>query len=179
VRGQDSTGVDRELYRFTLGSGIGSGYPLQDGDVGFGGSIGFAFQKHNDVYALDARVLGELQIFDYSKVNNSISSVELNYGRGFKKNSFFSCVSAGIGWVTSVQKGKLLSRQGDWFSSVSSYEKITHHTIGFPISVKAFWVPLKFYGLGIELFININSIKTFYGINLCHQFGKLKAKKDK
>lgn len=171
---QDTT-MDKKLYyRLTLGAGLGSGYPLQEDDFGIGGTVEFALQKQRNVYSLGIRGIQEFQIFDYSNVSNSVSSLDLCYGKSFGKRSFFASVSAGIGLVTFVQQGKLISTSGGWFSSYSNYEKNTAHTIGVPISVKLFWVPLSFTGVGLELFANINSKNTFYGINFSRQFGKLR-----
>ena len=177
IKAQDTSKIAIPLYyRLTLGGGLGKGYPLAENDFGIGGIIEFAVQKKTSIYSFGIRGLGELAIFDQSNVNNSISSAEITYGKVFQARSFFAALSAGAGYISALQKGELLSREGGWFSSVSTYQKISYHTIGFPIAAKIFWLPARVYGIGIELYVNINSRNTFYGINFCHQFGKLKAR---
>ena len=188
VNAQDTLQIDKKLYyRVTIGAGIGYGYPLQEKhDFGIGANIEFALQKQMAVYGLGARGLQEFQIFAYANVTNSVSSIDMTYGRIFKKGAFFTSVSGGIGLVIGVQQGKLLSSGGGGFHSYSYYEKLVYHTIGFPLSAKIFWMPRKNNGLiknlsgglGIELFVNINSQKTFYGINLCTQL-RFKSPKNK
>lgn len=174
IKAQDTLTEDKKLYyRLTLGAGIGAGYPQQDG-FGTGGTLEFALQKQKNAYSIGVRGIEEFEIFAYSNVPNSINSIDITYGKVFKNKSFYTSISAGAGLVTGVQKGKFISGSGGWFNSNSNYEKITHHTIGFPISAKIFWVPLSFTGVGLELYANINSKNTFYGINLCRQFGKLR-----
>ncbi len=174
IKAQDTLQSNKKLYyRFTIGIGIGSGYPLQEDEYGIGANMEFAFQKNNAVYGLGARGLQEFDIFASSNIIPSISSIDITYGKSFNKKSFFVSVSVGAGWVTDVQPGKLLS-YGSGFFGPDYYEKITNHTIGLPISAKIFWVPFRFYGIGLELYANINSKNTFYGINICHQFGKLR-----
>ena len=181
VKSQDTLKTDKKLYyRLTMGVGIGSGYPLQEDDYGIGGNIEFALQKQKAVYSLGISGVQEFQILGVSHPAKSIGSIDLTYGKALKRKSLYASLSAGAGWVTSVQRGKFLSSDGGWFGT-DYYEKITHQTIGFPISVKIFWVPLSFTGVGLELYANINSLHTFYGINICRQFGKLRPaiKKDK
>ncbi|HSN62153.1 MAG TPA: hypothetical protein VLR49_14535 [Ferruginibacter sp.] len=178
IKAQDSSKIAIPLYyRFTLGGGLGRGYPLQADDFGVGGLLEFALQKKTNIYSLGIRGLGELELFEQSNVNNSVSSAEIAYGKVFETRSFFATISAGVGYITVLQKGELLSREGGWFSSVNSYQKIVHHTIGLPVAAKIIWVPSRVYGIGTELYVNINSRNTFYGINFCQQLGKLKAKK--
>ncbi len=185
AKAQDSVKINKKLYyRVTMGFGIGSGYPLQKNDFGIAGMLEVALQKNNSLYSLGIRNLGELEIIFVPNVINTIQSIDVTYGRVFKKNAFYNSVSAGIGLVTSVQQGKILPSQSSGFSSGFfdinyNYEKLVNHTIGFPISAKLFWIPSKLRrtnkktgsGLGIELFININSISTFYEMNFCFQFG--------
>ncbi|MEO6327683.1 MAG: hypothetical protein ABIO55_02070 [Ginsengibacter sp.] len=174
---QDTLGVEKKVYfRAAFGLGVGSGFPLQEDALGIAANIDFDLQKNRSVYTLGARQIGEFQLFNNSNINNAVNSLDVKYGRVFK-GSFFSSISAGIAWVIGVQKGQLLSREGGWFSSFSKYEKITYYTIGLPISAKILWMPIKSYGLGAELYVNINAKNPFYGINFCHQFGKVKADK--
>ena len=177
VAAQDSLLKDNsKYYRFSLGNGIGSGYPLQEDDIGIGGTLEFAVQQNKSAYSLGIRGLGEFNLFSSSNVQNSVWSIDLSYGRVWKTRSFYSSLSTGIGMVTTEEKGKFLSSTGGWFV-LSTYERIINHTVGIPISAKFVWVPTRIYGIGTEFFVNINSRRTFYGINFFHQFGKLRSKK--
>ena len=189
AKAQDSVKINKKLYyRVTIGFGVGSGYPLQGNDFGIAGMLEVAIQKNNSLFSLGIRNLEELEIIFVPNVINSIQSIDVTYGRVFKKNAFYNSVSGGLGLVTSVQQGKILPGAGSglsggfsssFFDINNTYEKIVKHTIGFPISAKLFWISSKFRrtnkkagsGLGIELFININSISTFYQMNFCFQFG--------
>ena len=53
VAAQDSLLKDNsKYYRFSLGNGIGSGYPLQEDDIGIGGTLEFAVQQNKSAYSL-------------------------------------------------------------------------------------------------------------------------------
>lgn len=177
VKSQDTLKTDKKFNcRLTIGVGMGSG-PSQEDDYGIGIMGEFAVQRKNNVYALGIRRVEGLQILGVSHPTNSNNCLDITYGKVFTKGSFFSCISAGIGCIEGIRQGKYLSSTGGWFGD-SYYEKIRFYTIGFPISAKIFWILSRFYGLGIELFVNINK-NTFYGINFSHQFGKLRPAKIK
>ena len=46
-------------------------------------------------------------------------------------------------------------------------------TIGFPINVKVFFTPLKFIGIGLSLYGNINPKRSYSGLSINLQIGKL------
>lgn len=174
IKAQDTL-IDNSLYfRLTVGGGSGGSKSIKGN--GIGGTIEFAIQKRKAVFAAGIKGIEEFNLLSGSNVIRSISGADVTYGRVWKRNTFYSSISAGISWVISVQEGKLLSRQGGWLFGSYTYEKLTYNNLGFPISAKIFWVPARFYGIGAELFVNINKY-TFYGVNFCHQFGKLSSKK--
>lgn len=100
-------------------------------------------------------------------MNDYIRSYDLTVGRVLKNNNFFSSLNLGIGYVDGET----------WHELADGYESKRYKTIGFPISIKGFVVPFRFYGLGIDLYANINKKSSFYGVNLCHQVGLLKRVK--
>lgn len=172
IKAQDSTAHAKPLYHFTMGFGIGGGYPQQEG-TGIGGSAEFAVQKNKSLYALGFTGVTELGIFRAFSTN--VGSLNLSYGRAFKKPQTLSTVSAGIGFITAVERGAFIQSGSILFISIGEYQKIRKHGIGVPLSAKAFWLHRGlFHGLGAELYANINSVSNFYGINLSRHFGKIK-----
>ncbi len=176
-KAQDSLRMHKKLnYRLTIGAGFGSGYPSQEENDGISVTGEFAIQREKNVYALGIRSVFEFDLLSTSYPNNSISSIDITYGKVLINGKFFSSISAGIGFIEGIERGKYLSRDGTGWFAPRYYEKIRFYTIGIPITAKMFWVPLRFYGIGLELYANINK-NPFYEINFCHQFGKLRPKK--
>lgn len=178
IKAQELPRSDSQFYyRFSLGGGFANGYPQQEaGATALGGSLEFALQNKKTVYALGFTGVSEfLPLASYS-VQNSISSFGITYGKVYQRKALFSSISAGISLVTSEERGSFISSDPGWFGT-SYYEKIKSHTIGIPISAKVLWIPSRVYGIGVEVYANLNSKSSFYGINLCHQFGKLRPKK--
>ena len=179
-KSQDSSQIKPiTYYRITVGGGLGRGYPQSGLEFGLSGIIEIAVQKQKSIYALSVSGQQEIGIFNFSNVQNSISSVNMMYGRVLSANNFFCSISAGVGYVFTEEKGAIISREGGWLFGINTYEKLNHSTIGVPISLKTFWVPVKFYGIGIDFNANINSKSSFYSVNFCHQIGKLRAAKKK
>ena len=161
-------------YRVTLGGGIGKGYPQAESQSGIGGTFRAAIQREKNLYTVGTTALGEIKIFNYSNVNNNISSIEVMYGKVLSSNKFFCSISGGLGYINSEEAGAFISREGGWLFGYYNYERIKKSSVGIPISFQTFWIPTKFYGIGLDFYANINSINSFYTVSLCHQFGKLR-----
>ena len=175
VKSQDSSKAPNKIfYRITLGGGLGKGYPQAASEIGIGGTLRLSIQTEKSLYTIGTTALGEFNIFNFSNINNNISSMELMYGKALSTNAFYCSINGGLSFIKSEESGALVSREGGWLFGFSTYEKIKRTAVGVPLSLQTFWVPARFYGLGIDIYANINSISSFYCISFCHQFGKLR-----
>ena len=161
-------------YSVTLGGGLGKGYPQAASEIGIGGTLRGTIQRKKNLYTIGTTGLGEFKIFNLSNVYNNISSIEVMYGKAFSNNTFFCSISGGLGFLKSEEMGDFISRDGGWIFGYYTYDKIKRSAVGIPISFQTFWIPAKFYGIGLDFYANINSINSFYTISFCHQFGKLR-----
>lgn len=158
---QDTLKEDKTFYyRAIIGMGTGSGSFLNNSKSRMGINLEFLVEKNKTIYGFDAR---SLSMFNVSNMNNYMQSYDLTIGRVLKNKNFFSSFNIGVGYV----EGQI------WNELSDGYETTRYKTVGFPLSVKGFCIPFLYYGLGVELYANINSKSSFYGVNLCHQFGKL------
>ena len=176
LQAQDSAKNNKFQYRIKAGFGIGTGYPhteYYDGSAGISGCLEFAIQKKKMLYAVGVNSVGELQIISTSNVTPTVSSVDLKIGRVLKEDNIFISVNAGAGLVITEIPGKLISSGGGFFTQ-SKYERMSFYTIGIPISAQFFYIPKNRFGIGLELYANFNSHNTFYEMNLCFEFGRLK-----
>lgn len=177
---QDSLSNKQVIYfRITAGGGIGKGYPQSEGQIGIGGSLEAAIQKKNNLYSLGIRTLGEFVLFNNTNVHNNINSADIMYGKVLSAHVFFCSISGGISYVYSEQEGDLISREVGWFFGRYNYQSIKTASVGLPLSFKTMWIPTKYYGIGIDFYANINRINSFYSINFCHQFGRLRPSRAK
>jgi hypothetical protein len=183
--GQDSVILKEPLYyRIATSFGIGAGFPKQIEASNNGISLGASFEleKNKAIYTLGYRFVSVIQfnIFETNNLTNNIQSTDLTYGRAFKIAMLSASINAGLGYVTSVERGALISStsRGPGFLSGYDdvYEKIKYHNIGVPISLKVFWPPITQFGIGADFYVNINK-NTFYGANFSLLFGKLGPKR--
>lgn len=172
VRAQE-TKKDK-FYRFTLGAGLGKGYPDGDGN-GIGATIKFAYQQSNQLFGLEINGVSEIEIF-HTNVTNSVRSINLSCGRAYSLKSLCADINAGLGFVTSKEAGELIATGG--FFGPSVFQKITKHAIGLALSADISRLSTV-AGAGVELFANINNKYSFGGFNICLQLGKLRKPKIK
>ena len=177
IKAQDSLRKDNRLYYgVIIGYGVGGGFPSTVHDLGLSGRLELMAQKGNSTFGLGGRFAAEFSVLDNSNVISAIYSFDGMYGRVYKKRAFNCSMNMGFGYVTTQEKGKLISSDGQWFGR-REYEKIKSSTIGFPMSFKAFWVPQKWIAVGGEAYLNINSISSIYALNFGVAFGHLRFKK--
>jgi hypothetical protein len=96
------------------------------------------------------------------------------YGAISKRRFGFVSAAAGLAVVGGVKRGAFLRREGGWFSIRDVYEVRHFHTVGMPLEAQAFFTPLPFFGLGLELYANLNPVRSYKGLNFCLQFGRLR-----
>lgn len=162
---QDTLKKDKSLYyRAFIGMGSGSGRSLNTSNSPIGINLEFMVERNKTNFGIDIRTLSTTKM---SIMNDYIRSYDLTVGRVLKIKSLFSSLNLGIGYVDGET----------WHELADGYESKRYKTIGFPVSVKVFIVPFRFYGLGVDLYANINKKSSFYGVNICHQFGLLRKVK--
>jgi hypothetical protein len=86
---------------------------------------------------------------------------------GLKKNERYG-IEAGPSWVNC--------RKADFsdYRNVYNYEHNKSNTMGLSLRGKIEFLPIKYIGLEIATFANINSIKPIIGIEFCIHFGKVR-----
>ena len=156
--------VQASLYRLSIGIGVGT---LDDGEA-----VSFAYDFSDQFISLRFVQTIEFNMFS-PKPDESIWDISALYGRSAQWGKWYGSVGAGIGLVHSVQRGKLL-RRSDEFLGSDEYESIERVVVGLPIQVEISEAPFPFMGLAIIGFANINGVRSYAGLTLCLQFGKLR-----
>lgn len=163
---QDTLEIDKSFYyRGIIGAGVGAGSFFIGSNSTLGLDLEVIVERNKTIYSIGGR---SMSTFKVSTMNNYMQSYDLTIGRVLKINNLFTSLSLGIAYLEGEE----------WHKVEDKYQSKKYRTIGFPISVKGFLVPFRFYGIGVDLYANINSASTFYGIYACHQFGLLKKKRN-
>jgi hypothetical protein len=131
--------------------GIGAGSVGEDG-TSVNLNATYQFSKN----LLTVRIIGCGEIF-----GKSLDDYSILYGRVVTSSTILTSFGGGLGIV----KG---------YHGLFSEEGKTKAIIGFPLEAQLFWRPLRFLGLGLYGFANINSEKSYYGCTFSLQIGKLR-----
>jgi hypothetical protein len=153
AQAQDGALPHPDMFWITGGLGVGS----ED----FAGTAGISFQHDAHLFAL--RVAGTAGLFD-----DGFSDVALLYGRAshVADAPFRLGAAAGISAVDGCIEPGLGSVVGNCEAQKT--------VIGLPLEAHVTWLPFNFFGLGLYGFADLNKTRSFAGLTLSVQLGKLR-----
>jgi hypothetical protein len=176
---QDSTKKENEkkyLHRISYGAGLGNDDVNTFGVGGISLLLEYGLQKNNTIYSIGFRGITDLGPFFVSPPN-LLGGIDITYGKLIQKKSLFASANAGISLVvSSIRDQFLYFHEPRGFFSVAEYSTIKKGGIGIAASTKIYWIPTRYFGVGLELYANINSIHSFYASSFGFQFGRLRFK---
>ncbi|KAB7732810.1 hypothetical protein F5984_02340 [Rudanella paleaurantiibacter] len=149
--------------RFWVSPGIGKAtYPSM--------MIAMAIEPANTKTILSGRfsVNGEWIMHDTPGIRTA--EWGLLYGR--RLNNIL--VSAGVSYLSGAARGNYLyTDPNPYLGTGKVYEKINYKTIGIPMEVR-YIAALKHVGIGLTAFGNVNTKRSFIGLNVSLYAGKMK-----
>jgi len=157
----DSTNEDKSNY--WIGLGIGGNY--------FGPTIcgNISYTINQNIITIKYANSEEFQFgvdnTNFEKPSIWLKEFGLLYGRSFRKDILLLSVSAGISYVSGINRGQNIQ---DHY-----YEKINISTIGIPIEAEAMFEFSDYVGAGFLFFANLNKEKNFNGVMLRIKIGSL------
>ena len=151
------------LGNYWLGVGLGKSQ-LPSGMI----ALGYEFSTKPTV--LTARYTDNRELFpDYTP---TIINQEIALLYGIKTGKFR--FSTGISNVWGRNRGKyLFTDPKPFISGPDVHESIRYSTVGLPAEIR-FITSLKSVGIGVTAFGNLNSKRSFVGLNLSLYVGKMK-----
>ena len=152
------------LYKLSLGIGVGT--------MDIGGVVSFTYDFTDQFLSIHAVATDEFKLFGDNPVER-IGDIGILYGISTRWSKWYASVGTGVSYVHSATRGKLIRSSNETFGA-DEYEEISRTTVGLPIQVEISGATFPFFGAAIIGFANINSIKTYGGITICIQIGKLR-----
>jgi hypothetical protein len=140
--------------RFWISAGLGVG------SEDFGGSANVAFQHGSRLFSL--RTTATAGLFD-----DGFGDVALLYGYA-TPTSRRHHAGAAIG--VAIVNGCIDPGEGSLFSSCIDQGTV----LGLPIEAQLAWLPAKFLGIGLYGFGNLNRMRSFGGVTLSLQLGRVR-----
>jgi hypothetical protein len=151
---QDDKLAHSDRFWVTGGLGVGS----ED----FAGAAGFSYQRGAHLFSL--RLASTAGIFD-----DGFSDVALLYGRATRATDtrrYRLGAAAGIAAVDGcVEEGP-----GSFFGNCEDRPTV----VGFPLEAHVTWLPATSFGIGLYGFADLNRTRSFAGVTLSIQLGKLR-----
>ena len=169
------------LYKFTLSSGIGKGYPSFRTDFGVGAGLDVGIEYGSWSSSIGLKVLSDFEIVNRTKGKNYVSNFDVLFGRSVNLRFLTLNLSTGLSKLTFFERDNLIREYAEGsglFNLYSEYSLSKYKTFGLPVSLKIISIAENTIGFGLEFYANINKKAKFYGINICIQ-GKLGYKKRK
>lgn len=123
-------------------------------------NLNAAFQFNQNLLTARMTHSGEL----FGTVLNDYSML---YNRAFTSSVsvFHVSIGCGLGFVNGkISHGFFSDKKPDKIETV----------LGLPFEARLFWRPLKYLGIGLYGFVNLNSEVSVYGLTLSFQEGKLR-----
>ena len=134
------------------------------------------FQKKHDQWKIRYIGASEFNLFGPSPLE-TFNDFGVLYGRVANYKDIQFSVSGGFGIVTGVMRGAYITSTSGFFS-FPEYEKRQFFTYGIPLEANFSYNPLKFLGVGLTVFANINPESSFWGINFMWKIGKVRQKRN-
>jgi hypothetical protein len=150
---QDDTLRHPDMFWITGGLGVGS----ED----YAGTAGISYQRGAHLFSL--RVAGTAGPFD-----DGFGDVALLYGRASRAADSRYRLGAAAG--VSAADGCVTEGSGSVFGSCQDRPTV----IGFPLEAHVTWLPAAFFGIGLYGFADLNRTRSFAGVTLSIQLGKLR-----
>jgi hypothetical protein len=151
ARAQQDSLPQPDSYWMSAGLGVGS----ED----FGGHAGLAYQ--HGVHLFSLRLAGTTGLFD-----DGFGDVALLYGRATRSATQRYRAGAAVG-IAAVD-GCVTS--GGFLGGCEARRTV----IGLPIEGQLSWLPAAFLGVGLYGFANLNRSRSFAGLTLSLQLGKVR-----
>lgn len=138
------------------------------GTNGLAAEGSFAAQAGNGLFKTRFLYTEEFNILSFSK---KVWDVGVMYGFVSKPNKLVIAGTVGLGLTGGIDKGEQIPGQpGDWFGPY--YEKDPFLTIGIPAEVGAYLRITRGFGVGLNLYGNLNPKIPVAGISLGLQIGR-------
>jgi hypothetical protein len=139
-------------------------------------NMGLSLATANDrVYTV--RIAGVTKLEDNIAPDKTISDFSILYGKRFHPETYLSVTAnVGVAFTAQVKRGKYLGIKHDDVEGkdVHTYEEIRKGTIGIAVEGEAYITSLRYVGIGLNAFGNINAEQPFLALGLCLHLGYLR-----
>jgi hypothetical protein len=154
--------------------GVGPGSVAGSSQSWIAARFAVQWSKGSNLWTIGTAGCSEFDIFGSMQPNEYARDYGLLYGKRWSGAMGYVSASAGLGLVAGMRRGKYTGNSGEWFFGTSYYEEKPFVTVGAPVDVQFVLAPIKFFGLGLDFFGNVNPKRSFGGGMLSLFVGQLR-----
>jgi hypothetical protein len=161
---------DDSITKFWVTDGVGVYY--SSSSEGFGFNVSADYLKNQNYWKLRYIRISEFYIFGPNP-SELFNDIGLLYGRVTKSKIIRLSISGGIGVLAGTMRGAFLHSGTGWFpSDVYEHKHILTPTI--PLELELSLIPIKYIGVGIAGFANLNFENSMVGFMIKIEFGRIR-----
>ena len=167
--------IDIKRDKYWIDGGFGNYYSTGKTD-GFTRNLCVNMIIDSTIYKIRLNNYQEFQLWGIDPVEQ-FNSLGILIGKGYSSKYIQLYFSAGFGIIDGVKRGKLLYTDigQSWFSfNADHYEKDRFSTLSIPIEVDLLLKPIKYVGVGVSFYCDLNYKRPMYGIIFKFAIGKLR-----
>lgn len=162
---------NNQIKKYWLGSGLGVTSKINN-EMYVAMNLSMNYVQNSTHYKLSFLGASEFEIFGQSEGTLTVGGlIGKHYSSKFTQISFLG--GLGINFSEELTSNKIGTTGSGWFSS-NIYETNKNTSISIPLEIEFIFKPIKFYGIGVSLFADINSNKPFVGLLLKGGLGKFR-----
>jgi len=157
-----------------LGVGPGAVSGSASGDGWIGGRFAVQWSNGSSLWTIGTSGCSEFDIFGSRQPLEFARDYGVLYGRRYSGPAGFLSASAGLALVTGMRRGEYRGSDGEWFFGTSYYDEKPFVTVGVPADVQLTLAPIKYVGLALDIFGNLNPKRSFCGAGVSLLAGRLR-----
>jgi len=155
----------------SLGFGPGTASSSGSGQAWIGSRLAVQWGKGSTLWTVASAGCSEIDLF--VDPLESVGDMGVLYGKRWSGPVGYISASAGLALVNGMRRGEYRESSGVWFIT-SHYEKDPFVTVGVPANVQLVLAPIKYFGLALDLFGNVNPERSFGGATVSLLIGKMR-----
>lgn len=157
LNAQEAGVAARNLGWLNFGAGFSSGLEPNVGMPGVG--LGLSYKSRLGLFSLRSVFFEDFQICLFGDCSNPhrLWDAGALYGVITKGKFAFASASAGLGLAGGKREGAK-----------------AFTTVGIPLETQLFLTPIRYAGIGLYGLADLNPEKSFWGLLVCLQFGRLR-----
>lgn len=133
-------------------------------------------QRHDSIY-YTFRFIGNSEFGDVLAApvpNEEYYSYGFLFGKGFSAKYAQIHFTVGVGITEGIRRGALIKSVPGFFGYTDYYERVEFRTPAIPLEIDILLKPLRWGGVGVTFFGDLNFVRSYCGVAFKVSLGRLR-----